>query len=112
MKTYIKGNVQLAREYLQDIYYNDQNNTILDVYGHYRCDQISIAQKLKEGLAVGMVYVFNNDDCFVLETKDDLFCFAQTDDSWLEYVSNNFTKEIANWLTQNGIDYAMEEEDL
>ena len=50
MKVYIKGNVQLAREYLQDIYYNDQNNTILDAYGHYRCDQISIAQKLKKDL--------------------------------------------------------------
>ena len=59
-----------------------------------------------------MVYVFNNDGCFVLETKDALFCFAQTDDSWLEYVSKTFTKEIANWLTQNNVEYVMEEEDL
>ena len=112
MKVYIKVNIQLAREFLQDIYYNDKDNTILDSYGHYRCDQISIAQKLSKGLAVGIVYVFNNSDCYVLETNEDLFCFSQTDDSWLEYVSNENWQEIASWLESNNREYVVEEEDM
>lgn len=106
----IVGNKELAKEWLEDVWLNDRNNAIVVSYMDFRHDQISVAQKLTRGRIDGLVYVINLDDCFVLKTNEDFFYFSQTDDEWLEEVSNESCNEIAEWLEDRGINYIMEED--
>ena len=99
----IKGNKELAKEWLEWLWEADRNNAIVESYTDFRSDNISIAQKVTKGHNDGTVYVVNFDDCFVLETEEDMYYFSLNDDEWLEYVSDVSCREIAEWLDNDDI---------
>lgn len=90
---------QVVKKFLIDTFYNDKNNAIIDYYLNFRNDNISIANKVKQGKVEGMCYVIEFDDICVIDQNDlELFYFALNDDEWLEEVANECYEEIKAWL--------------
>ncbi len=90
---------QVVKDFLTDTFNNDKNNAIIDYYLSFRNDNISIANKMKQGKVEGMCYVIEFDDISVIDQNDlELFYFALSDDEWLEDVGNECEEEIKTWL--------------
>ena len=90
------GNIlDLVKEYLTDIYYNDKNNTVVDSYMNYRHDNIGIAT-LINGEERKMCYIYNED--IVLASKEDLFKWALDDTEWLEDIAKECKEQILEWV--------------
>lgn len=107
MKTKIKGNKELAKQFLEDVYHNDKNNNVIDSYLIFRNDNFSVGQLVSNGSNNGIcqVYKDNWDDVYVFLTNDDIVAFALKDEEWLEDVSNECVEAISEWLESRGVEY-------
>ena len=89
--------LDLVKEYLIDIYYNDKNNAVIDSYMNYRHDKIGIAT-LINGNEHKNCYVYDED--IVLASKEDLFNWALEDNEWLEDVAKECKEQILEWVEE------------
>lgn len=90
---------QVVKNFLTDTFNNDKNNAIIDSYLKFRSDNISIANKVKQGKVESICYVIEFDNISVVDQNDlELFYFALNDDEWLEDVGNECYEEIKAWL--------------